>query len=533
MTLLAHPYADIFPMLPPADAEGLMLDIAEHGLAEKIVVYEGRILDGRNRYLALCEIVRVGGLCGVERLRAEDLEIGSAYLRQYGGDNPFAFVLSRNLHRRHLSESQRAMVAARIAELRQGRPSTANLRVPRQAEVAEALRVSERSVQSARHVHEHAAPEVVAAVDRGDLAVSAAEALARLPAEEQARVIREAGDPKALKRVVKDLRASAQAEKADRREAREAELAGRIAALPDKRYGVILADPEWRFEPWSRASGMDRAADNHYPTTDLEAIEARPVCNIAADDCVLFLWATAPMLPQALDVMAAWGFDYRSHLIWRKAEVNPETSRPGRVVLGTGYWLRNAHELLLIGVRGGIPAPAMGDQWTSIVDAPPRRHSEKPDWQYELIEAYFPSFPKIELNARARRPGWDAWGLEAPEDTPATPAPGTLEPAPVADNGDAALVARIAAAVGEALVIRDDLPIGDTRNLSEGARLLRRMTIHLAASRISYARIAAVLGVIKQAVGRQALEARRKIEEDAALAEAMARAEAAVGRADA
>ena len=195
-------------------------------------------------------------------------------------------------------------------------------------------------------------------------------------------------------------------DKRERREARETELgaaqAARNLALPAKRYGVILADPEWRFEPWSRETGMDRAADNHYPTSVTEVIAARPVQSIAARDCALFLWATAPMLPHALTVMAAWGFAYKSHIIAVKPRI------------GTGYWFRSEHELLLLGTCGDVPAPAPGTQWSSTREMPIGRHSEKPDWQYELIEAYFPSLPKIELNARKGRPGWDSWGLDAP-----------------------------------------------------------------------------------------------------------------------
>jgi N6-adenosine-specific RNA methylase IME4 len=195
-------------------------------------------------------------------------------------------------------------------------------------------------------------------------------------------------------------------DKKGRRAAREAELAERLNAnnlgLPEKRYGVILADPEWRFEPYSRETGMDRAPENHYPTSPTDAIAARPVAEIAADDCVLFLWATVPMLPDALHVMAAWGFTYKSKVTWAKDH------------LGTGYWFRNKTEDLLVGTKGNIPAPAPGTQWESLVDGPVRAHSEKPDWQYELIEVYFPNLPKIELNARRARDGWDAWGLDAP-----------------------------------------------------------------------------------------------------------------------
>jgi N6-adenosine-specific RNA methylase IME4 len=185
-----------------------------------------------------------------------------------------------------------------------------------------------------------------------------------------------------------------------KRAEREKELASRQRALPEKRYGVIYADPPWKFEPYSRITGMDRAADNHYPTMTPEEICALKVP--AADDCVLFLWATAPMLPQALKVMAAWGFDYKSNCVWVKDKV------------GTGYWFRNQAELLLVGTRGKIPAPAPGQQSSSVIMAPRGAHSAKPAIFREMIEAYFPTLPKIELFARGEaRQGWGAWGNEA------------------------------------------------------------------------------------------------------------------------
>lgn len=191
------------------------------------------------------------------------------------------------------------------------------------------------------------------------------------------------------------------ATKAERRAQRELELASEQTALPNQRYGVIVADPEWRFEPYSRETGMDRAADNHYPTSLTEIIAERDVANIAADDCVLFLWATVPMLEDAMEVLKAWGFKYKSHAVWDKVHI------------GTGYWFRNRHELLLVGTKGDIPAPAMGDQFASVMTIARKEHSAKPEQFLELIEQYFPNLPKIELNRRGPpRPGWDAWGNE-------------------------------------------------------------------------------------------------------------------------
>jgi N6-adenosine-specific RNA methylase IME4 len=113
------------------------------------------------------------------------------------------------------------------------------------------------------------------------------------------------------------------------------------------------------------------------------------------------------MLPQALAVMDAWGFEYRSNYVWLKDRI------------GTGYWNHKAHEHLLIGMRGNVPAPAPGTQWDSVVEAPVGEHSAKPSIFLEMIEEYYPNLPKIELNCRGKgRPGWAVWGNEAKSGSP-------------------------------------------------------------------------------------------------------------------
>jgi N6-adenosine-specific RNA methylase IME4 len=186
------------------------------------------------------------------------------------------------------------------------------------------------------------------------------------------------------------------------REARERQLADRTIAaskaLDRKVYGVIYADPPWRFEPWSRDTGMDRAPENHYPTMPVDEIKALQIP--AAPHCVLFLWATVPMLLEALDVLAAWGFKYKSALFWVKPQI------------GLGYWTRNRVEILLIGTRGNVPAPPPGDQPDQVVSAPTGRHSVKPELFAQVIERLYPHVPKLEMFARVTRAGWDAWGNE-------------------------------------------------------------------------------------------------------------------------
>jgi N6-adenosine-specific RNA methylase IME4 len=170
--------------------------------------------------------------------------------------------------------------------------------------------------------------------------------------------------------------------------------------LGAKLYSVLYADPPWRFKPYSDATGMDRAADNHYPTMTIDKLFEMKVP--AADDCVLFLWATVPMLPEALTLMQRWGFTYKSHFIWRKDKA------------GTGYWNRNQHELLLVGTRGNIPAPAPGDQYSSVIEALRDGHSSKPPAFAEMIDEMFPTSEGLELFARGPRLGWDVWGNEVP-----------------------------------------------------------------------------------------------------------------------
>jgi N6-adenosine-specific RNA methylase IME4 len=372
-----HPLAGLFPLLEGAEADAFGDDIKNHGLREPIVLLDEQILDGRNRYL---QCRRVGA---------------EPTFRPFCDDDPVAYVISLNLKRRHLNESQRAWVASKIATLGDGQRQVGKFaEVPSQSDAANMLNVSERSVRSAAAVRDHGSPELQHAVEHGHLAVSAAAKAANLPVKEEREIAEKAtaGDANAARTVLKK----------SVRAAREADLGAKQIALPAKKFEVILADPAWDFAVYSRETGMDRAAENHYPTQSLEAIKALDVASISADDAALFLWATVPKLPQALETMSAWGFTYRTHFVWLKDKA------------GTGYWNRNRHELLLVGTRGNIPAPAPGTQSPSVIEAPVGAHSAKPEAFLELIETHFPNLPKIELNARKRREGWSAWAFEAP-----------------------------------------------------------------------------------------------------------------------
>lgn len=177
-------------------------------------------------------------------------------------------------------------------------------------------------------------------------------------------------------------------------------------SVADGKYALILADPPWRY----RNAGRAGAAEAQYRTMEIEEICGAPVEEIASDRAVLALWTTISHNRVAFDVIDRWGFEYRSQIVWVKTTA---TGRPRRG--GLGYYVMAAHELLLIATRGGPWPPEVRPP--SVLEAPARGHSRKPDQQYGLVESMYPSIPRnkrIELFARHPWDGWDSWGAEAP-----------------------------------------------------------------------------------------------------------------------
>jgi len=175
-------------------------------------------------------------------------------------------------------------------------------------------------------------------------------------------------------------------------------------------YDVIVSDPPWPFDLYS-SKGAKKSASEHYPVMTVAAIAALNVAHIAQRDCILLLWATAPRLPDAFAVMAAWGFAYKTNLVWRKTTAN------GKVRMGTGYWARTMHEQILVGTLG---RPSKFSAFPSLFDGVAREHSRKPEEFYGLVEKHTVGMRRIELFSRTPREGWDTWGLEARKFT-ATP----------------------------------------------------------------------------------------------------------------
>jgi hypothetical protein len=267
--LAVHPLAELFPLLDGAELDDLVKDVAANGVHEPIWIYEGKILDGRNRYRAAQE-------AGVE-----------CPLREYIGEDPVGFVVSLNLKRRHLNESQRSMVAAKLANLAIGdNQHSEGLPIGRASEL---LNVGGRSVARAKEVRDHGAPELQQAVERGGISVSAAADVATRPIDEQREIVA---------RGEKEILEAAKAIRAKRAESRRAErfdkliiLSNRNAPLvTDRRFPIVYADPPWQYDHHLSAS---REIENHYPTLPIEKICALGVADICTPDAMLFLWVPA------------------------------------------------------------------------------------------------------------------------------------------------------------------------------------------------------------------------------------------------
>ncbi len=363
MNLKLHPIVHLFPRMPKEEFDELVADIRAHGLRRPLLVHHGQILDGRHRWEA-----------------AEKLGIDCQTEEWDGRGSLTDLVISLNLKRRHLNQSQKGTVVVGAEKfyaeelkanqrLSQGRGKKGVAGMPplirgkARDHAAKKIGVSPRYVQDAKAIQKRA-PERFEEIKAGKATIS--------------QVKRDLSRADRIEKLVpKSLPPSGE----------------------DRRVPLLLADPPWRYEHVVTES---RAIENQYPTMSHDEIKAYPVARLATDDAVLFLWATSPKLAEALEVMATWGFTYRTSLVWVKDKI------------GMGYWARQRHELLLVGTRGNPPAPEPANRPDSVFSAPRGRHSEKPAIVYEILESLYPEWKdnRREVFARSKRDGWLCLGNE-------------------------------------------------------------------------------------------------------------------------
>lgn len=349
-----HEYANLFPMMQPDELEDLVADVKRNGLIEPIVLYEDKILDGRNRFLA----------CGEAGVKP--------HYEYYKGDEPVSYVISKNLHRRHLNKSQWAGVAwkakimlAEEAKKRQAwTPTNTKVELIPPSEqgkardkAGEIFGVSGRYVDAFGKI-EQEAPEYIEPIMQGEITITKAK---REIAKEK---IKNLPNPK----------------------------------LPEGKYSVIYADPPWPvgsivMDKW------ESPIEDKYPTMSIEEIKALPVGDLAYDKCSLFMWTTHTFLLNALEIINEWGFKYSCCITWDK---------------GGGWTQFGFHkrtEFLLYAYKGGINVDQYGDAIPTLISEKKTVHSKKPDSIREMIKLKTPE-PRLEMFARGEYDGWVVWGNE-------------------------------------------------------------------------------------------------------------------------
>jgi N6-adenosine-specific RNA methylase IME4 len=339
-----HELANIFPLIEGEEFEKLVDDIQANGLLNPIVLYERQILDGRNRFNACLE-------AGIQPLFVE-----------YDGDSPREYVLSLNLTRRHLTESQRALVSARLSNTKHGgnrinQETNSSLDIVKSSKL---LNVGTSITKQAKVVLREAPQEDIEAIERGELTVNKA-----------------IGNLKKKARLA-DLQ-------------KQAEEISQLKNNFDKKYHVIVLDPPWGYGTEYDPNG--RRSANPYPEMSLEEIKNIEIP--ANDDCVLWLWTTHKFMRHSFDLLDAWGFEDKAILTWVKDR------------MGLGSWLRSQSEFCIMAVKGK-PLINLTNQ-TTIINGKLREHSRKPDEFYEMVDSLCTGL-KIDYFSREQREGWDTYG---------------------------------------------------------------------------------------------------------------------------
>lgn len=356
--LREHPAASLVPAMSADEYESFRADIAARGIWKPLEISKGGVvLDGRHRLRA-----------------ARELGITRVPVRVVAPPDEVEFMLLAALSRRHLSQSQKA---ALIVDLDSYRNREQQSRRLQQAGLRHQRLVVANLPPRGERTREHGA--------------RIAGCSARLV--QDAVSVRDA-DPALFEQVKAGSLPLHRARRQLKRASRHAAI-GQTPPLPRGPFALILADPPWQ----TSNPDSDYAPEQYYPTMTLDQLKQLPVP--AAEDALLYLWTIHSHLPQALELMEAWGFQHRSDEIWIKDRI------------GMGVWSRYRHEQLLIGRKGNASPPEPKLRLESVFEAPLRRHSEKPTCIYERLEHLYPHLSKLELFARGKpRPGWTAWGNE-------------------------------------------------------------------------------------------------------------------------
>jgi len=385
-------FKSLIPPLSNEEYQQLEANIVADGCRDPLVTWNDTLIDGHNRY---------------EICTKHNLEFSVTCKEFADREEVKEWMILNQLGKRNLNPAQASYLRGLLYNEskkesvgRSGRSfGEANFALPNTAEkIAQETGVSPRTVRNDGQFAtalQTLEPEVKAEILTGQSDLTKQEVIDIAKAPE----VYVGLSAKEIKDKANEIRREESAQRHAQRLEKIAEITqGNQSVDTSKKYSVIYADPAWRYD---FAKDSKDEIENHYPTMSVEEICNLPVSKIAGDDCVLYMWATAPKLLEAIEVIKAWGFTYKTHAMWDKQKI------------GMGYWFRGQHELLMVATKGNIPAPKPENRYSSVFSYPRGKHSAKPHEFYEVIENAFPVVDKVELFARNKREGWDSWGNQA------------------------------------------------------------------------------------------------------------------------
>lgn len=389
-------FQSLIPPLSAEEKQQLEANIVADGCRDPLVIWGDTLIDGHNRY-EICTRLRLPFQTVAKEFESRDDVAdwmdANALGRRNLHPNNFTLILGRRFNRAkkpHGGDRGNQYVA-----------KDQNDPLPTAEKLANEYNVSPATVKRAGQYADALAggiQELTAAVTTGAVSVAAAADVATLPKAEQVEIV--ARGTREILQAAKEIRAAKSEEKRNERLEKIIAIStgnAPLGAVAD-RYPVLYLDPPWRYE---HAESVSREIENQYPTMSLDDIKSMPINDIAFDDCIMFMWATSPKLAEAFEVLDAWGFSYRTCAVWDKQKI------------GMGYYFRQQHELLLVAVKGSPTTPSPADRPSSVFSYPRGVHSAKPHEVYEIIEAMYPTLPKLEMFCRTPREGWGVWGNQS------------------------------------------------------------------------------------------------------------------------
>lgn len=369
-----HEVANIFPLMTEAEFSSLKADIAENGLREAVWLHpDGSIIDGRNRYNACTELGIV------------------PEFRTWNGDGSLvSFVVSLNLHRRHLNSGQLAMVALDILPL-----------LEEEAKERQGVR-NDKPTTSVNSL-----TEVVAQPKRATAQAAAITGTNRQYVSDAKRIAAESPNLAAQVRAgTVTMTQAKRTMKETKREERRQENRGKagettslISTVAGARFATILLDPPWDWGDEGDVNQLGRAKPD-YATMAINDLAALPVPALSDVDCHIYMWITNRSLPKGFSILEAWGFRYITCLTWVKPS------------FGMGNYFRGQTEHILFGVKGSQPLKRKDMGTVFHAGRGQNGHSSKPTEVYEIIESCSPG-PYLEMFAREQREGWSVWGADS------------------------------------------------------------------------------------------------------------------------